>query len=90
MPEHVSLDENNRVWMLVAKILAEQMEKPTADVQSDTRLVADWGADSLDVLEVIINLEDSFRLTIPDEDVDSLQLGSAREFYDYICRRRAS
>ena len=83
MPEHVSLDEHNPVWMRVVKILAEQMEVPTAQIGPDTRF-RDLGADSLDRLQVILKLEEQFGITISDKDANTLQGRSASEVYDYV------
>lgn len=43
---------------------------------------SDLGLDSLDQIELVINLEDEFRITIPDTDAD--KLGSVQEVIDYI------
>ena len=87
MPEHISLDENNPVWMQVVEIWANQMGVPTAQIEPDTQLVRDLGADSLDFVEVVMDFEEEFDISIPDKDADNLQLRSAREVYDYIRAR---
>ena len=50
----------------------------------DTSLVDDLGADSLDVVELIMSLEDLFGISITDED--AAQLDTVRKIVDYLER----
>jgi len=57
----------------VISIVAEQMGRDKSTITSETHFVNDLGADSLDVVELAMEFEDEFGLTIPDEDQEKLQ-----------------
>lgn len=56
----------------VQKMLAEALDLPLEKVTADAKIVDDLGADSLDVVELLSQLEDELGVVIPDEDVESL------------------
>ena len=56
----------------VIELLAEQLNIDKATLNKDTRIVEDLHADSLDVVEMLIALEDEFHISVPDEDAKSL------------------
>lgn len=61
------------VFEKVKKLLAEQLN--IADVNSitmDSNIVTDLHADSLDVVELLMSLEDNFQISVPDEIADKL------------------
>ena len=51
----------------VQKALAEQFEMDAEAITMDTNLIDDLGADSLDVVELMMFIEDTFNLAIPDD-----------------------
>jgi acyl carrier protein len=51
----------------VTKIIAEQFEVPPEKVTLNSRLVEDLKADSLSVVEVVLQIEEAFQLEIPEE-----------------------
>lgn len=55
------------IFEKVRDALASQFELDPATVTPDTNLIDDLGADSLDVVELIMELEDEFGITISDE-----------------------
>ena len=57
----------------IINLIAEKLGKKVADIKPDSRLVEDLGADSLDVVEMIITLEDEFGITLPDEEVANMK-----------------
>ncbi len=57
----------------VAKILAEQLGIPQSKITADSEIVKDLGADSLDVVELLMTLEDNTGKTIPEEKVADLK-----------------
>lgn len=57
----------------VAKILAEQLGIPQSKITENSEIVKDLGADSLDVVELLMTLEDNTGKTIPEEKVTDLK-----------------
>lgn len=55
----------------VKEIIAEQLGIEEYEIERDSSL-ADFNADSLDAVEIIMNLEDIFEVSIPDEDAQKL------------------
>lgn len=56
----------------VIKMIAKKLGKKIEDVNLNSRLVEDLGADSLDVVELLMLLEDEYGITIPDEEAVNL------------------
>ena len=52
--------------------LAQQFEIDPESITMDTNLIDDLGADSLDVVELIMSLEDTYGITISDDDASKL------------------
>ena len=57
----------------VVEIVAEQMGVDKAQVTRETSFVNDLGADSLDTVELVMEFEDEFDISIPDEDAEKIQ-----------------
>ena len=66
----------------VAEIVAEQMGVDKAQVTRETSFVNDLGADSLDTVELVMEFEDEFDITIPDEDAEKIQ--TVGQAIDYV------
>ena len=62
--------------------LAKQFELDPEVITLDTNLIDDLGADSLDVVELIMSLEDEFGIAISDED--AAQLYTVGRLVDYL------
>ena len=56
----------------VKKIVAEKLGVPEAKVTEEASFVNDLGADSLDVVEFVMEVEKEFDITIPDEEAAKL------------------
>lgn len=66
----------------VIKIVCDQMGTTPEKVNRNTSFVQDLGADSLDTVELVMEFEDEFEISIPDEDAEKIQkVGDA---IDYI------
>ncbi len=62
-------------------VIAEQLGVDEADVKEDASFTDDLNADSLDLVELIMSLEEQFKLQISDEDAEKLTtVGEAVEF----------
>lgn len=57
----------------VINLIAEKLGKKKEQITLKTNLVEDLGADSLDVVELIMTFEDEFGVTLPDEDVAKMK-----------------
>ena len=66
----------------VRDALAKQFEIDPETITMDTRIVDDLGADSLDVVELIMSLEDMFGISISDDD--AAQLDTVRRIVEYL------
>ena len=56
----------------IQAMLAEALNLPLEKVTPDAKIVEDLGADSLDVVELLSQLEDEYGIMIPDDEVESL------------------
>ena len=70
----------------VRDALAQQFELDPETINMETNLIDDLGADSLDVVELIMSLEDEFGVSISDED--AAQLYTVGRIVDYLDRIR--
>ena len=66
----------------VKKIVAEQLGVAEADIKTESSFVDDLGADSLDIVELVMAFEEAFDLDIPDEDAEKIQ--TVKDAIDYI------
>ncbi len=56
----------------VREIIAEQLMVDLEEVTDEASLVDDLGADSLDTVELLMEMEDEFGIEIPDQDVEKI------------------
>lgn len=63
-------------------ILAEQFDVEEDSLQNDTDLQDDLGADSLDVVDLLMSIEDEFDIEIPDEEIENIR--TVGELVNYI------
>jgi acyl carrier protein len=65
----------------VISIVAEQMGVDKGEINRDTNFVNDLNADSLDTVELVMEFEDEFETSIPDEQAEKIQtVGQAIDF----------
>mgnify|MGYP001624459157 FL=1 len=57
----------------IAKMLAEQLDIPVSKITLQSNIIDDLGADSLDIVEMLMTLEDTTGKTIPDEKVTEIK-----------------
>ena len=73
------------VELEVKKIISEQTGIHTDKIQNHEDLVKDLNADSMDTVEIVIELEHQFNLEISDDDAE--QLKTVQQIIDYITAR---
>lgn len=71
------------IFEKVKTVIAEELEVEESQITMDSLIVDDLGADSLDVVELIMRLEENFEIEIPDEDAEKIQsVGDAVKFIE--------
>lgn len=70
----------------IQNILAQQFEVSADSISASTNIVDDLGADSLDVVELIMSVEDEYGFSIPDED--AAELVTVGKLVEYIEARQ--
>ena len=61
----------------VKAILSEQFDVEEDSITADTSIADDLGADSLDVVDLLMSIEDEFEIEIPDEEIDNIKGNSS-------------
>lgn len=61
------------VFERVKAIIVEQLGVDESEVTMDASFIDDLGADSLDIVELVMALEEEFDITIPDEDAEKIR-----------------
>ena len=67
----------------VKEMLANQLNVEADKISKDSKIVEDLGADSLDMIEMLMALEEEFGLSIPDDKAENLKtVGDVANFID--------
>lgn len=74
--------EEQEIQDKVISIVAEQMGVDKGEINRDTNFVNDLNADSLDTVELVMEFEDEFETSIPDEEAEKIQ--TVGQAIDYI------
>ena len=72
----------NDIEQRVKKDIAEQLSINEADIKNESAFIEDLGADSLDTVELVMALEDAFKIEIPDDQQEKLR--TVQQAIDYI------
>jgi acyl carrier protein len=72
------------VEVKVIEIVSEQMGVDKAEISRETSFINDLNADSLDTVELVMEFEDEFDMSIPDEEAEKIQTVGAA--IDYIVK----
>ena len=65
----------------VKEIVAEQLNVEMSELENSKSFINDLGADSLDVVELVMAMEEAFDIEIPDEDAEKIQtVGDAAKY----------
>ena len=66
------------VYDTICEILSEQLEIPLDEITAESKLRDDLSADSLDLIDLAMTLEDEFRKEVPDEALEKMKNGWRR------------
>lgn len=72
----------------VVDIIANQLGVDKGIITPDANVVDDLGADSLDVVELVMALEEAFNLEIPDEEAEKIR--TVKDILDYMEKSAAA
>ena len=70
------------IFEKVKEIMAEQLDINPEEITEDTSFINDLEADSLDIVELILSLEEELDTEIPDEDAE--KISTVKDAVDYI------
>ncbi|MCS7166533.1 MAG: acyl carrier protein [Gemmatales bacterium] len=74
----------------VVETIAEQLGVNRSEVKRETNLLTDLNADSLDVVEIIMQLEEEFQIKIPDAEQEKIQtVGQAIDLIEKLLKEKA-
>ena len=75
------------IFEQVKKILCDQLDLDEEQVTEDSEVIDDLGADSLDIVDLVMTLEEEFDTEIPDEDIENRR--TVGDIVKYIEERSA-
>lgn len=76
------MSDNSKVLETVKDTIANQLNVDIDKIESETSIIEDLGADSLDAVEILMSLEEAFEIDIPDDDAANLK--TVQDIVDYI------
>lgn len=71
----------------VKKVTVEKLSVKEEEIALESSFTEDLGADSLDVVELVMALEDEFAIEIPDDEVNSIK--TVGDAVDYITKKQS-
>jgi len=73
----------------VVEIISEQMGADKSEITRETSFINDLNADSLDTVELVMEFEDEFDMSIPDEEAEKIQtVGAAIDYIATIAQSK--
>ena len=71
------------VFETIRAMIAEQLEIEEDEITMESALIEDLGADSLDVVDLVMSIEDEFEIEVPDEAIENMRtIGDAVKFIE--------
>ena len=64
---------NEKLFNDVKKVLAKQLRRPEESITVESRIMQDLGADSLNILMLLMTIEEDFGIKVPDEELADFQ-----------------
>lgn len=65
-------------------VIAEELDVEAAEVTAESSFIDDLGADSLDLFELVMSIEDAFGVSIPNEELSSIK--TVQDVLDYAAK----
>lgn len=81
------MEDKKTIETKVIALLASQLSKEAAKIKLTDRIIEDLGADSLDVVTMLMNLEETYGITIPDDD--AMGLKTVADLVGYLIKNQA-
>lgn len=73
--------DHDELFVKIKAVIVDQLGVDEDDVNEDSSFVDDLGADSLDIVELVMALEEEFNVSIPDEQAEKIKtVADAIEF----------
>ncbi|HEV7645400.1 MAG TPA: acyl carrier protein [Pyrinomonadaceae bacterium] len=73
---------NEEIESKIKQIIVDELGVEETEVTANARFIEDLGADSLDLVELVMRFEEEFGIEIPDEDAEKIQ--SVRDAFSYV------
>ncbi|ABS60735.1 acyl carrier protein [Fervidobacterium nodosum Rt17-B1] len=77
--------DREELFKKVAEIISEKLNVPIEDIDEDSHLIEDLGADSLDAFDLVMVFEDEFGVKIEDEEVEKIL--TVRNIVDLLSKK---
>ena len=74
--------DRNEIQSAVFDACVDLLKADRADLSDDTRFGDDLDADSLDLVEVVMSLEDRFGITIPEQDLEDVETAEIGDLFE--------
>ena len=78
---------NSEITAKVHELIAESLGVGQEEIKPNSSFIDDLGADSLDIVELVMLIEKEFKIEIPDEDAD--KISTVQDSIDYISAHQA-
>ena len=76
------------IFEKVRKLLSDQFSVDESSITLQTNIAEDLGADSLDVIDILMSVEDEFNIEVPDEEAEKVK--TVGQMVSYIKKRLES
>ncbi|MDI6900432.1 MAG: acyl carrier protein [Anaerosomatales bacterium] len=74
--------EKEEIFDKIKEVIVDQLNVEEDDVTLEASFIDDLGADSLDIVELVMALEESFGISIPDEEAENIK--TVGDAVDYV------